>query len=147
MSKRKILSQSKRNIIICTILLGCVLIGCKHNTNIEKTQNQEVALNEYKEQQDASEEEHENPESVYMVVENPSFEYYFEGEDLHNEQTIALHELETRKNEIIDTEGWFEKNGLEKPGFPYSDGTYTYQTIGEQYEAMTDNILQIVDEA
>ena len=163
MSKRKILSQSKGNVIICMMLLGCVLIGCKQNTNIEKTQNQEVALNEYKEQQDTSQEEHENPESVvamdaderqenymepvYMVVENPSYEYYFEGEDLDREQTIALQELEIRKNEIIDTEEWFEKNGLEKPGFPYSDGIYTYQTIGEQYEAMTDYILQIVDDA
>lgn len=163
MSNRKLLFQTKGNIIICTILLGCMLSGCRQNTNIEKSQNQGVIQPTYMEQQDTSEGEYENPESVvamdadekqenytepvYMVVENPSYEYYFEGEDLAREQTIALQELETRKNEIIDTEEWFEKNGLEKPGFPYSDGTYTYQTIGEQYEAMTDYILQIVDDA
>ena len=58
MCKRKLLFQTKRNVIICMMLLGGVLIGCKQNTNIEKTQNQEVALNEYKEQQDTSQEEH-----------------------------------------------------------------------------------------
>ena len=163
MSKRKLLFQKKGSIIICTILLGCILIGCKQNTNIEKTQNQEIIQSAYIEQQDVTNEESEKQETVTgtddnvkqenymepvcMVVENPSYEYYFKGENSGKEQTIALHELETRKNEIIDTEEWFEKNGLEKPGFPYSDGTYTYQTIGEQYEAMTDYILQIMEDA
>jgi len=163
MSKRKLLFETKGSIIICILMLGTVLAGCAKNADIEETQNQEVTQSAYTEQQDTAEEEYENPENVvamdadekqedytvpvYMVVENPSYEYYFDGEDLDREQTIALQELETQKNEIIDTEEWFEKNGLEKPGFPYSDGTYTYQTIGEQYEAMTDYILQIMDNA
>lgn len=175
MIKREVFTKLKINVVICTILLGCILAGCKQNTNIKKSKNQEETKADYCRQQDATTGEHKNQKSdtemagdmiqennmnpagdmkqenytepIYMVVENPSYEYYFEGEDLSRKQTISLHELETRKNEIIDTEEWFEKNGLEKPGFPYSDGTYTYQTIGEQYEAMTDYILQIVDDA
>ena len=67
----------------------------------------------------------------YVEVENPSWGYYCATKDQdEKEAEISLQLLSQKTNQIIDTEEWFAKNDLEQPGFPYSDGIYTYETWG-----------------
>ena len=67
----------------------------------------------------------------YVEVENPSWDYYCAAEEQNEKEAmISLQLISQKTNQIIDTEEWFTKNDLEQPGFPYSDGIYTYETWG-----------------
>lgn len=81
----------------------------------------------------------------YVEVENPSWDYYCATKDQdEKEAEISLQLLSQKTNQIIDTEEWFAENGLEQPGFPYSDGIYTYETWGA--DAYDTYILAIANQ-
>lgn len=42
---------------------------------------------------------------------------------------IALIKDSEEPNEIIDEDKWFQDNGLQRPGFPYEDGKYRYESF------------------
>lgn len=67
-----------------------------------------------------------------VLVTNPGWEYYFDGDaEKTGLQAITLHMASEKANQITDEEAWFAGNGLTKPGFPYEDDTYRYETDGE----------------
>ena len=81
--------------------------------------------------QETKQEEIEEPS--YVTIENPGFEYFVEqGKEITNStHKISLNQESKQKNEITDEEKWLADNSLMKPGFPYCDENYQYETSGD----------------
>ncbi len=83
----------------------------------------------------------------YVILDNPSWEYYIKDENIQKAQTtICLEELTKQENQITDTEKWFTDNGLEMSKYTSNgintDGlvcTLTVQDDSYQYDLLGDN--------
>lgn len=62
---------------------------------------------------------------------NPSWEYYYEGEDNTFSTMVNIYEKSATKNNIIDTDAWFAGIGVEQPAWDsFSDGEYDFYLYG-----------------
>lgn len=73
-------------------------------------------------------EEEDQASGRYVILEEPSWTYYTaEGVDTEEKPlTLQLEKVKEEPNEIIDNEEWLAENGIERPGFPYTDDAYQY---------------------
>lgn len=139
----------KRRVISCIIasMMMLAIPGCKNQeaespasateANAEPAQEAEPDAEPVEEVEPVIEETDDTESGLsddnfrYVEVENPSWGYYCATKDQdEKEAEISLQLLSQKTNQIIDTEEWFAEKGLEQPGFPYSDGTYIYETWG-----------------
>lgn len=153
----------KRRVISCIIasMMMLAIPGCKNQeaespasateANAEPIEEAEPDTEPVEEAEPGIEETDDTESGLpddnlrYVEVENPSWDYYCAAEEQNEkEAAISLQLISQKANQIIDTEEWFAENGLEQPGFPYSDGIYTYETWGA--DAYDIYILAIANE-
>ncbi len=91
----------------------------------EQSLQEEQGTQEIQDTQDTSEpvQEEANPEPETVIITNPSWDYYISQPAEPETTPLALTVLEQSKNQITDTEEWFERNGLVLP--EYTDGRYS----------------------
>lgn len=142
----------KRNLLF---FIGFVLLpalaGCQSQGEKAKEQNQDVYIisdtieevSSKQEQQNENsgeelpllqQEEEEISQPQKVIVENPSWEYFCkEGEVQPFPQAFALEQIEKEKNQIIDTEQWFEDKQLQQPTISSSQEGYSWYLEGDNY--------------
>lgn len=72
-------------------------------------------------------------ETIQVLIENPSLEYYLASEIFSEEEmSLTLEQLTQEANEITDTEAWFSQNGLSQiDTWRMEDETYRYEITGD----------------
>lgn len=143
MKKRMIL------FVLCAICLN----GCSNKeeamvSSQVETETEEIQITETEE--DTETEESDEKIAITCRVENPGWEYYFAGEETKDvKEHCTLKLLSEEKSPegveewLMAKDSWFTENGLEKPQFPYSDGTYSDGIY--DYELTDGLFLQISD--
>lgn len=106
---------------VVLISLGILLAGCGKETEgtgeeVVTTVEESVAANLAEDDTEdlAESQETEEPETVSTIIEieNPSWDYYIEGEAVSVASPLNIVQLTEEANEIIDTEKWFARNDL-----------------------------------
>lgn len=134
--------------ILLFVLCALCLAGCSDKQkdmtdDRAQMENEEVQIPERED--DTEKEESDEETAITCQVENPGWEYYFTGEEPKDAKEYCTLHLFSEEKLSEDAEewsrakdSWFTENELERPQFPYSDGTYYY--------ALTDWLfLQISD--
>lgn len=106
---------------VVLISLGILLAGCGKETEeigeeTVTTVEESVAANLTEDDTEdlAESQEAEELETVSTIIEieNPSWDYYIEGEEVSVTSPLKLVQLTEEANEITDTEKWFAENDL-----------------------------------
>lgn len=146
----------KKRILLFALCVIC-LTGCSNEEKAmadDKAQmdNEEIQMEneEDTEKEDIEKEEAEESdekEAITCRVENPGWEYYFTGEETKDVKEYCTLHLFSEEKLADDAEAWsrakdswFTENGLEKPQFPYSDGTYHYELTDGLFLQITDAV-------
>ena len=144
--------KRKRNLLFfMELLLLSALVGCQSQRENRKEEKQDVyvisdtieeASNQQNQQEENNgeelpllqQEEEEISQPQNVIVENPSWEYFCkEGEVQPFPQTFALEQIEKEKNQIIDTEQWFEDKQLQQPTISSSQEGYSWYLEGDNF--------------
>lgn len=68
----------------------------------------------------------------FIKVQNPSWEYYFDGTEVQTaDTTVELELISEEQNAITDEEKWLADNNLDIQRFPYEDENYLYEASGD----------------
>lgn len=96
-------------------------------------------------EEDTEKEESDGKAAITCRVENPGWEYYFAGEENTDvKEYCALHLLSVEKlaedaeEWSREKDSWFTENGLDRPQFPYSAGTYHYELTNGLFLQISD---------
>ncbi|MCH5253457.1 MAG: hypothetical protein J1F41_00935 [Lachnospiraceae bacterium] len=137
--------KTKQKGIIFSIVFVLLLSACAGKEteppeNVRVTEGQESEENVHSEAEETeeiesieSQTEGDTVETIQVLVENPSLEYYLASEIFSEEEmSLTLEQLTQETNEITDTEAWFSQNGLSQiDTWRMEDETYRYEITGD----------------
>lgn len=137
--------KTKQKGIIFSIVFVLLLSACAGKEteppeNVRVTEGQESEENVHSEAEETeeiesieSQTEGDTVETIQVLVENPSLEYYLASEIFSEEEmSLTLEQLTQEANEITDTEAWFSQNGLSQiDTWRMEDETYRYEITGD----------------